>query len=201
MAGEDDIDWGGFDYVAPPAPVRPAAQLLAEQIDADVIDQSAVHIDFDVKYEVVSPYETKDALKHLGCRWNGTRKRWVAKDAEMFAAATAIVDKHYGRNQKRNMATKVAQAKSQAGHQAKKIPIGTVVSQASDGTVDVVLNMPPELPPQTNPPGQWIDSEEAMIAALRARGYTVAKLGQLDPLAQLLADQDESDPFGELEEL
>lgn len=36
-------------------------------------------------------YPVKDQLKALGCKWNPEQKAWVARDAQMYARAVAIV--------------------------------------------------------------------------------------------------------------
>ncbi len=204
MAGDDDIDFGWADQPIPKGPEVPAADQLAAAI-----------VDYDVsKFAVPSPFECKDALKHLGCRWNPDRKVWVARNAVMAAAAQEIVNKHTGRNQKRPQqrcgtfaqkvqAQKVQQTAGQAiaGIAAEDLKPGDVVYADTDGKVAVVRGKKRE---QFDPPAISAAenlSDELLTSELRKRGYTVAKLGVYQTLAEVLADQDDEDPFSNLEDL
>ncbi len=197
MAGDDDIDWTWAEQPLPQVPAAtPAAQLEA-LVAEDEIKEAAKRVEYDIKaFAVPSPFECKDALKHLGCKWTG--KVWVARDAAMHVQAMAIVDKHTGRNssfarKQKRCGTTGAQPQYTAAPAVQKkpsgLPNGAFVGVNPDGTATAILEGP-------NP---FVDVEqmndEHMVSELTRRGYTVAKLGETETLAQVLAALDEEDPF------
>ena len=162
MAGDDEIDWSGFDDPLDlPAP-EPADE-LANQVALDEIKSNAARVQYDPKLAVkgTNTFECKDALKHLGCRWNGTIKAWVARDPQMLFDAQVILVKNGGRQVKTGRCKRCTRSVAkcicaQPAHYPA--PIGTVVGvDPGSGEATVVLGAP--APTRVKDPGQ-LSSEE-----------------------------------------
>lgn len=210
MPGDDEIDFGWADQPLPPVPQVPAADRLAAEIGEDDIKQAARLVQYDIgKFKVPSPFECKDALKHLGCRWTG--KVWVARDAAMHKAAQDIVNLHNQRTRNirptpKRCGTFASPVVSHATKRAlQNIPAGTVVATDGDEAI-VQFGAQPDarLPKHAltlGSPDLAQETDERLASVLRQRGYTVAKLGECQTLAEILAEQGDEDPFAFLEEL
>jgi len=195
------IDWGGFDPVE--VPEAPPADVLAAQLDAEAIDQMAIApAQYDVRKMAITEPNT--------CQWNASTKVWVARDQTMrevaideCRAARGVKPKFAtpAQTQKANMRKGVPNAGAVAGHGTAGSGYSTAGGGGGSMPISVGGGGGGGLGGHTTLAADiWPD--ETLRAEMTRRGYTVAKLGALEPLAELLGQQDdEEDPFGKILEL